>query len=43
VDRDRDTRGLCGIYQAVQTNFWNAFDSGRRPALKWESEPGKTK
>jgi hypothetical protein len=43
VDRDRDARGLFGIYQAVQQDFWKALDDHRRPGLKWESRPGTTK
>ena len=41
VDRDRDARGLFGMYEAVQADFWKAID--RRPALKWGSQPGATK
>jgi hypothetical protein len=41
VDRDRDARGLFGMYEAVQADFWKAID--RRPALKWGSKPGATK
>jgi hypothetical protein len=40
VDRDRDARGLFGIYEAVQADFWKAMDAGRHPALKWEVRPG---
>ena len=43
VDRDRDSRGLFGIYQAVQAEFWQALDSHRLPALKWDSPPGAAK
>ncbi len=42
VDRDRDARGLYGIYEAVQADFWKAIAEGRRPALKWASRPGTT-
>ena len=41
VDRDRDARGLFGIYQTVQAHFWKA--TSHRPALKWDSKPGATK
>ncbi len=39
VDRDRDARGLFGIYEAAKDEFWKAMDAGRRPGLKWEREP----
>jgi hypothetical protein len=42
VDRDRDARGLFGIYEAVQADFWKAVAEGRRPGLKWQSRPGTT-
>jgi hypothetical protein len=41
VNRDRDARGLYGIYQAVQEGFWKGMNAQRRPGLKWEREPGK--
>jgi hypothetical protein len=41
VDRDRDARGLFGMYEAVQADFWKAID--RNPGLKWGSKPGATK
>jgi hypothetical protein len=40
VDRDRDARGLFGIYQAAQADFWKAMTEGRQPGLKWERKPG---
>jgi hypothetical protein len=40
VDRDRDARGLFGMYEAAMVEFWKAMDEGRRPALKWAREPG---
>jgi hypothetical protein len=43
VDRDRDARGLFGIYQAVQADFWTAIAEDHHPALKWQSRPGTTK
>jgi hypothetical protein len=43
VNRDRDARGLFGMYQAVQADFWKALNERRRPALRWESRPGTTK
>jgi hypothetical protein len=43
VDRDRDARGLFGIYQAVQADFWKALNDRRRPALRWDSPPGAAK
>ena len=40
VDRDRDARGLFGIYEAASAEFWKAMTDGRQPALKWASRPG---
>ncbi len=40
VSRDRDARGLYGIYEAVGKEFWTAVAAGHRPALKWEAPPG---
>jgi hypothetical protein len=40
VDRDRDARGLFGIYEAVGARFWKAIAEGRRPGLTWERKPG---
>ena len=42
VDRDRDARGLFGIYEAAKLEFWKAMDEGHRPGLKWEPKPGTT-
>jgi hypothetical protein len=43
VDRDRDARGLYGIYEAAKVEFWKAMNEGRQPGLKWEREPGTAK
>ena len=43
VDRDRDARGLFGIYEAAKAEFWKAMNEGRRPGLKWAREPGSAK
>ena len=40
VDRDRDPRGIFGMYDAAKVEFWKAMNAGHRPALKWEREPG---
>ena len=40
VDRDRDPRGIFGIYEAAKVEFWKALNEGRRPGLKWAREPG---
>ena len=40
VDRDRDARGLFGMYEAAKEEFWKAMNEGRRPGLKWAREPG---
>ena len=42
VDRDRDARGLFGMYEAANVEFWKAMTEVRRPALKWEHRPGVT-
>ncbi|MGO8679017.1 MAG: hypothetical protein ACLQVX_24520 [Limisphaerales bacterium] len=39
VSRERDARGLCGIYAAVGQEFWAAQARGRRPALQWGPAP----
>ena len=41
VDRDRDARGLFGMYEAAQAGFWKAIAQGRRPGLTWEHKPGE--
>jgi hypothetical protein len=40
VDRDKDTRGLNGIYEAVREEYWRAIEEGKQPGLKWASVPG---
>jgi hypothetical protein len=35
VDRDRDARGLFGIYEAVKAEYWQAVSIGKTPGLKW--------
>jgi len=40
VDRDRDARGLFGIYEAVQEEYWRRIESGKRVGLKWSRQPG---
>jgi hypothetical protein len=40
VDRDRDPRGIFGMYEAAKVEFWKAMNEGRRPGLKWAREPG---
>ena len=39
VDRDRDARGLFGIYEAAKSNYWSAIAAGKTPGLKWENKP----
>ncbi len=43
VNRDRDPRGLYGIYEAVKDEYWQAIAQDRRPGLKWEQAPGTAK
>ena len=40
VDRDRDARGLPGLYEAVQAEYWWAIAEGHVPGLKWAKQPG---
>lgn len=40
VDRDRDARGLNGIYEAVKSDYWKAVEQGKQPRLKWARKPG---
>jgi hypothetical protein len=40
VDRDRDARGLFGMYEAAKAEFWKALNEGHQPGLKWAREPG---
>lgn len=40
VDRDRDARGLPGIHEAVQSEYWRAMSTGEGVGLKWRAEPG---
>jgi hypothetical protein len=40
VDRDRDARGLFGIYEAVKEEYWKAIRDGKTPGLKWWAKPG---
>ena len=40
VDRDRDARGLNGIYETAKEEYWKAIQDGRRPGLKWAKSPG---
>jgi hypothetical protein len=36
VDRDADVRGLVGIYERVQGEFWQAVQAGKFPGLRDE-------
>jgi hypothetical protein len=40
VDRDRDARGLPGLYEAAKADYWWAVAEGRVPGLKWIRTPG---
>ncbi len=35
VDRDLDARGLAGIYEAVQDEYWPAVEAGEPAGLRW--------
>jgi hypothetical protein len=41
VNRDRDARGVFGVYQTVKTDYWQAIAAGKRPRLEWEKTPGE--
>lgn len=41
VDRDRDARGLLGIYEAAKAEYWQAIAAGKSPGLKWAKRPGQ--
>ena len=41
VDRDRDARGLFGIYEAAKDEYWKAIAAGKTPGLKWVRKPGQ--
>lgn len=40
VDRDRDARGLFGIYESAKDEYWKAIAAGKTPGLKREKKPG---
>jgi len=42
VDRDRDARGLFGMYEAVKDEYWKAIAAHKTPALKWKAKPGQS-
>jgi hypothetical protein len=39
VDRDRDARGLHGVYEAVKADYWAAVEKGQSVRLTWTREP----
>jgi hypothetical protein len=41
VDRDRDARGLPGIYEKAQAEYWQALAEGKVPGLRWARRPGE--
>jgi hypothetical protein len=41
VDRDRDARGLYGMFQAAKDEYWRAIDHGKTPKLVWKETPGE--
>lgn len=34
IDRDADARGLFGVYERVQKEFWEAIEAGKTPGLR---------
>jgi hypothetical protein len=43
VDRDRDARGLFGIYESATDEYWQAIATGKTPGLRWAKKPGQVK
>ncbi|MCX8157284.1 MAG: hypothetical protein N3J91_12700 [Verrucomicrobiae bacterium] len=41
VERDRDARGLHGIYEAVKGEYWEVLAAGKTPGLRWSREPSQ--
>jgi hypothetical protein len=41
IDRDRDARGIFGIYQAVKDEYWRAIVEGKTPKLEWKYKPSE--
>ena len=35
ISREKDARGLFGIYEANKAAFWEAIEKGETPALQW--------
>lgn len=40
VDRDRDARGLHGIYESVKTEYWSIVEASGPVGLRWKRTPG---
>jgi len=41
IDRDRDARGIFGIYEANKEEFWRAVAEKKIPGFKWKNKPGQ--
>ncbi len=41
IDRDADARGLPGVYESRQADYWRAVEAGERVGLRWAREPGR--
>jgi hypothetical protein len=41
VQRDRDARGIFGIYEAAKDDYWSAIAAHKTPGLQWEVKPGE--
>ena len=39
VDRDRDARGLFGIYEMAMDKYWSAISAGKTLGLRWANQP----
>jgi hypothetical protein len=41
IQRDRDTRGIFGIYESAKNDYWAAIAAHKTPGLSWEQKPGE--
>lgn len=41
IDRDRDARGIFGVYQSVKDDYWRAIVEGKTPKLEWKYKPAE--
>jgi hypothetical protein len=41
IDRDRDARGIFGVYESVKNEYWRAIVEGKTPELVWKHKPAE--